>query len=370
MKEENEEIIGLFRQKLGRVEMPVNDGFWEELERDLSVSGTPESKRRIFSPSFYRVAAAASVVLVLGMASAAFWFFSPKEEMGEAFTQVAALVPGTSLDGDRVEESFPSVKETSPLTSSAGQMQPVLASSGQEGDDEAEDEQTVSVRVSIRVTQQMYGHAGQNMPGSYRAGMGGKGYHPASSAENAPTDEVSSTQAEEKKTAPKSALKSRNWALKAYVGSSLPDGDFKMPLTAGVSVERNLGKLLSLEAGLQYNRLHDTALPGGSHTYHTLAVPVKLNVQLVSNDKFDFYATAGGSVEKCLAGAPDNSFKAEPVQLAVAAGVGVRYKLNERFALFAEPSVSHHFDTDAPSRTLRTERPTNLILLCGVRMTY
>lgn len=101
MKGNNEEIVGLFRQKLGRSEMPVNDGFWEALERDLPASGIAESKRRILSPSFYRIAAAASVVLVLGMASAAFWFFSPKEEMEEAFTQVAALVPGASLDGDR-----------------------------------------------------------------------------------------------------------------------------------------------------------------------------------------------------------------------------------------------------------------------------
>ena len=49
MKGNNEEIVGLFRQKLGRSEMPVNDGFWEALERDLPASGIAESKRRILS---------------------------------------------------------------------------------------------------------------------------------------------------------------------------------------------------------------------------------------------------------------------------------------------------------------------------------
>jgi len=39
-------------------------------------------------------------------------------------------------------------------------------------------------------------------------------------------------------------------------------------------------------------------------------------------------------------------------------------------ALFAEPSVSHHFDSDASTRTLRTERALNVNLLCGLRMTY
>lgn len=137
-----------------------------------------------------------------------------------------------------------------------------------------------------------------------------------------------------------------------------------MPFTAGVSVERRLNKHFSLEAGLQYNCLD------GDHTLHTLEVPVRLNMMLASTPKVDFYAMVGGAAEKCIAGAPDNDFGAEPVQLSVAAGVGVRYKMNDRFALFAEPSVSHHFDTDSQTRTLRTERPTNLNLLCGVRMTY
>lgn len=360
---ENEEIAGLFRQKLDKAELPVNDGFWEELERDLPASGTSEGRRRIGFPSFRRIAAAASVVLVLGMASAAFWYFSPREEMEEAFTQVAALAPGASLDGDRLEEALPRVKEAAPAgPSSAKPVQASLTPQQEEGG-----EQTMSVRVSIRVTQQVYG-GGHQTSGRYA----GNGYYAASSSDGRETERDSSAGAldVEGETAVKSALKSRDWALKAYVGSSLPKGDFKMPLTAGVSVERNLGRRLSLEAGLQYNRLHDAALPGGNHTFHTLAVPVRMNVQLAGNDKVDFYATVGGSVEKCVGGAADNSFKAEPVQLAVVAGVGVRYKLNERFALFAEPMVSHHFGTDSPSASLRTERPTNLNLLCGVRMSY
>ncbi len=148
------------------------------------------------------------------------------------------------------------------------------------------------------------------------------------------------------------------------LGTSLPEGDCNMPLTAGVTVERSLNNWLALETGIRYNRLP------ADRTLHTLAIPVKLNMTLASTPKVDLYATVGGAAEKCIAGASDNGFHAEPVQLSVAAGVGVRYKLNDRFALFAEPSVSHHFDTDSETGTLRTERPTNLNLLCGVRMTY
>lgn len=154
------------------------------------------------------------------------------------------------------------------------------------------------------------------------------------------------------------------WALKAGIGTSLASAGFPMPLTAGVSVERRLNRRLSLEAGLQYNRLE------ADEAFHTVAVPLRLNVLLASAPKVDFYAMAGGAVEKCIAGPDDTSLGAEPVQLSVLAGVGVRYRMNERFALFAEPTVSHHFNTDSPSETLRTERPVNLNLLCGLRMSF
>ena len=126
----NDEITGLFRSRLSGAEMTVRDGFWEELKGDLSrvetdatntsaavafgqagnLSGQKQ-KRSVLTPRFYRVAAAASVVLVLGAASAAFWYFSPKDEIQEAFTKVATLTPEGNLNGDVVQEKFPSIHE-------------------------------------------------------------------------------------------------------------------------------------------------------------------------------------------------------------------------------------------------------------------
>lgn len=120
------EITGLFRSRLSGVEMTVRDGFWEELQAGLPKAGTDRStpaavsgaidssfgttdclsetadclsetadclsgaadglsgQRRkgiLLVPRFHRVAAAASVIMVLGAASAAFWYFSPKDEI-------------------------------------------------------------------------------------------------------------------------------------------------------------------------------------------------------------------------------------------------------------------------------------------------
>ena len=95
MKKENDEITDLFRTRLADAGMSVRDGFWEELSQEIPVAC--QHRRRIL---LFRVAAAASVLLVLAASSATFLYFSPKEEMEEAFTKIA-VTNGGQMDGDR-----------------------------------------------------------------------------------------------------------------------------------------------------------------------------------------------------------------------------------------------------------------------------
>ena len=96
MKKENDEITDLFRTRLADAGMSVRDGFWEELSQEIPVAC--QHRRRIL---LFRVAAAASVLLVLAASSATFLYFSPKEEMEEAFTKIA-VANGGQLDGDGI----------------------------------------------------------------------------------------------------------------------------------------------------------------------------------------------------------------------------------------------------------------------------
>ena len=67
---ENDEITGLFRSRLAGAEMTVREDFWEGLQRDLPSPVAAKGRRPLFlSPRFHRVAAAASVVFVLGFLS-------------------------------------------------------------------------------------------------------------------------------------------------------------------------------------------------------------------------------------------------------------------------------------------------------------
>ena len=138
MKKENDEITDLFRSRLGNAEMTVRDGFWEELNSEMMVRS---HHRKVV---FFRVAAAASVLLVLAASSAAFWFFSPKAEIEEAFTQVAVVSGNTThLDGDVVKQDFTPMRSEPVLGKPAPKRSGVLAQSSGEEDD------SVSVTVSM-----------------------------------------------------------------------------------------------------------------------------------------------------------------------------------------------------------------------------
>ena len=69
MKKENDEITDLFRTRLADAGMTVRDGFWEELSQDIPVAC--QHRRRLI---FFRVAAAASVLLVFLRLLLQAWF--------------------------------------------------------------------------------------------------------------------------------------------------------------------------------------------------------------------------------------------------------------------------------------------------------
>lgn len=346
MKRENDEITDLFRSRLGNAEMTVRDGFWEELDRTV-VTGDHRRHRLIF----FRVAAAASVLLVLVASSAAIWYFSPKEEVGEAFTQIAAVSGSGVMDGDGVQHNLLPIPVEPILQKPAPRLSGMLAHYLGE-----EDSISITLSMSFSFSSTFGRRAQENTNRRESLWKIGENAEQMTSSEETP---VATQSAKVKKP--------RTWAVKAFAGTALPadEGTYKMPVSAGVTVEKKLNRYLAVESGLLYSNLRSE----GQHLQY-LGIPVKLNFTFVETPKLDLYATIGGIADKCIAGAPNNDFKNEPIQLAVTAGVGINYKINDRIALFVEPGVSRHFKTDSKLATVRTERSANFNLLCGIRMMY
>ncbi|WP_321330861.1 porin family protein [uncultured Bacteroides sp.] len=352
MKKENDELTDLFRSRLGDAQLPVRDHFWENLERDIPVAA------RRHRMVIYRFTAAASVLFVLMASSAAFWFFSPKEEIADAFTkaEISAGKEG-KLSADVVKENFPPIHAASVLHKQGPRSFGVLALN--KGDKETEDHDSVSVTVSMSfsfstTTSRNRKHYQQQQTAMASNDMAGN--------ENRSEKEQGGTKVNAHKRA-----KESSWAVKAGAGFSLPAADkMHAPFEVSATVEKKITKRFSVETGLAYS-CEQSPVNGNMHY---VGIPVKANFLIAGNRKLDLYASLGGLVDKCIAGAPDNDFNSEPIQLAITAGLGVFYKISDRLALFAQPGISHHFNPDTQWETARTQKSTNLNLLCGLRMTY
>lgn len=344
---DRDELKLMFRERLDNAELPVSDGLWDELQGAIGPSAL--QSRHWNAARWMKVAA--SLLLFLGVASALLWWTQPNGE--ETPLASAEEVENMSVPVDRLR--VPIAPSEAVLTATPPALNAsVSAVKDSPVDMDEDEEEMVHLQVTIRIQEQ--GHVASS---SYVASSG----YVASSRQSAAT----STPASESETAlgTRRAVRNSSWALKAGIGTSLGKGDAKLPFTVSLTAEHKLNKRLAVEAGLQYH-----CLPHRGTTYHTLELPLRLQCLLATSPQFELYALAGGSAEKCVAGAPSNSFSAEPVRLAVQGGIGVRYRLSDQLALFAEPTLSHHFSTDSANASLRTERPTNFNLLCGLRMNY
>lgn len=361
MKKENDELTNLFRTRLEDVEMPVREGFWEELREDIPVV---ISRRRQL---MYRFSAVASVLLILAAASAAFWYFSPKEEIANAFTQVAVSTGTTGKMGaDIVHGDLPDfhASSTSPVPVASKPVATV---------EEYDEEESFSVSISMTFSiSSSNADSPHQTPGRYDrqtqtayAGTSGAGQS-ASSATHA-----------QEALPPAKDKKHRTWSASAFASAGLlkahtPLATHKQPFSLGLTVRKELSERWGVESGLVYTQLNSTLTTDNAssfaqdQTLHYVGIPVKTDLSLYKNKHVNLYASAGGMVEKCVGG----KVKADPLQLSLTAAVGLQYKLSDRLSLYAEPGLSYHFDDGSPVTTIRKEKPLHMNLLCGVRMTY
>ena len=109
------------------------------------------------------------------------------------------------------------------------------------------------------------------------------------------------------------------------------------------------------------------------NTQHFVGIPVNAYYNIISKDRINLYAYAGGTVEKCVS---DNynvlgtsiyhKEKAEGVQLSADAGIGVEFMLGKHMGLYIDPSLRYYFDCDQP-KSIRTDQPLMLGLEMGLR---
>ena len=108
------------------------------------------------------------------------------------------------------------------------------------------------------------------------------------------------------------------------------------------------------------------------NTQHFVGIPVNAYYNLVSKDRINLYAYAGGTVEKCVSDSYTvlgtsiyHKEKAQGVQLSADAGIGVEFMLGKHLGLYIDPSLRYYFDCGQP-KSIRTVQP----LMFGFEMGF
>ena len=165
---------------------------------------------------------------------------------------------------------------------------------------------------------------------------------------------------------------------------------YGLPVSVGLGVKLNFTKRWSLGIGINYTLLTSsfngkyTEVKDGvasmpiservKNTQHYIGIPINAYYNIVSRDFINFYAYAGGAVEKCIG----NTYQVQTtpvinhheavkgVQLSANAGIGVEFLLGKHVGIYLDPSLRYYFKGGQP-KSIRTAQPLMLGFEAGVR---
>ena len=166
--------------------------------------------------------------------------------------------------------------------------------------------------------------------------------------------------------------------------------NYGIPVSVGLGVKINFNTRWSLGVGVNYTLLTSsfngkyTEVNNGvasmpvsertKNTQHYIGIPVNAYYNIVSRDFINFYAYAGGTVEKCVANryqvqttpVINHQEAVKGVQLSANAGIGVEFLLGKHVGIYLDPSLRYYFSCRQP-QSIRTAQPLMLGFEAGVR---
>lgn len=167
--------------------------------------------------------------------------------------------------------------------------------------------------------------------------------------------------------------------------------DHNLPIMVGITFRYNLSQRLGVSSGLTYSLL-TSKLRSESVNYfyddrqtlHYLGVPLNIDYRLWQNNNFSTYISAGGLVEKNIAGklssdyyidgklqsSTDEKITSKQLQWSINSAVGFEYRISENFGIYAEPGVAYYFKNNSEIETIYKERPFNFNLKLGLRINF
>lgn len=169
------------------------------------------------------------------------------------------------------------------------------------------------------------------------------------------------------------------------------DITYGVPLSAGIGIRLHFSDRWSLGTGLNYTLLtsrfngkyikvnedssaEEPVSAGIRNQQHYIGIPLNVYYDIVRHDFINFYAYAGGAVEKCIENiyhiqtnpAVNHREDVNGVQLSVNTGIGVEFMVGRHTGIYIDPSLRYYFRGGQP-KSIRTAQPLMLSFEMGLR---
>lgn len=145
-----------------------------------------------------------------------------------------------------------------------------------------------------------------------------------------------------------------------------------IPLTLGTDIRIPIAKDWGLQTGLSYSYLSSTFSHNDSgmerhQKAHFVGVPVSVTHDIAQVNALGFYASAGGTVQKCVSATDDfGSSLDKPWQYALNCAAGIEYSVSPHAGIYLQPELRYNINNSSSLHTAYTAHPINFTLKMGV----
>lgn len=145
-----------------------------------------------------------------------------------------------------------------------------------------------------------------------------------------------------------------------------------IPFTFGADIRIPLTQSLSIQTGIDYSLLSSTFTytDSGMEVHqkaHFVGVPINLAYDIAHVKAFDIYASAGGSIHKCVSATDDiDSSLDHPVHFALNCSAGVEYNFTPHISVYLQPELRYNISNSTTLHTAYTSQPFNFTLKVGM----
>lgn len=174
----------------------------------------------------------------------------------------------------------------------------------------------------------------------------------------------------------------------AYTPNDFTTKEYLPQLSFGLTVQKKIDKVISIETGLIYTYLQSNFSNSGNSNYsaqlnlHYLGIPINLLFQLTQNKHWNIYLSGGGTIEKGLRSiyienqtiwsqtiTTRAATNINGLQYSLSGSLGVSYKIQRNIDIYFEPKFSYYLENNQPIST-RTDHPLVIGINGGLRFGF